>query len=242
MNYFNNKRINALINKELSCILEEYGDIKYAYAIMNKKNPIDMIIINNHPTWFDIYIESNYQLIDPVIIKSLDRVEDFSWDEKIRILSELTLPKIFNAGKKHNIVAGHTFVLHDNKHNLAVLSILEGDSGDAALKNCIKNNREKLQSLLTSIHQKMLSLYQKMEGYSHNKIVMLSPRENEVLYWASSGKTYQEIAIILGIKLSTVKFHIGKVVKKLGVSNAKHAIKLAVELQIIRQVSLIDNS
>ena len=50
------------------------------------------------------------------------------------------------------------------------------------------------------------------------------------------GKTYQEIALILGIKLSTVKFHIGNAVKKLGVTNARHAIRLGIELQLIRPV------
>ncbi|MGL9750687.1 MAG: helix-turn-helix transcriptional regulator [Symbiopectobacterium sp.] len=39
------------------------------------------------------------------------------------------------------------------------------------------------------------------------------------------GKSYQEIAIILAIKLTTVKYHMGNAVKKLCVNNAKHAIK-----------------
>uniref|UniRef100_UPI00384ACE79 helix-turn-helix transcriptional regulator n=1 Tax=Brenneria izbisi TaxID=2939450 RepID=UPI00384ACE79 len=67
---------------------------------------------------------------------------------------------------------------------------------------------------------------------------MFSHRENEILYWASMGKTYPEIAMILDIKISTVKFHIGNVVKKLGVLNAKHAIRLGVELQLIKPVPL----
>ncbi|WP_222409740.1 LuxR C-terminal-related transcriptional regulator, partial [Yersinia aldovae] len=41
-------------------------------------------------------------------------------------------------------------------------------------------------------------------------------------------------SIILGIKRSTVKFHIGNVVRKLGVLNAKHAIRLGIELQLIK--------
>lgn len=233
-NYFNNAHINLILNENLNYSLKEYGDIKYAYAIINKRNPIDIIIINNHSSWFDIYIKSHYQLIDPVIIKSLNRIEDFSWDKNIMILSENTLPKIFNIGKRHNIKKGHTFVLHDNKDNLVLLSILEGEHGDHDLKKCIENNREKLQCLLIYTHQKMLNLYKEIENYNHNGTILLSPRENDTLYWSSLGKTYQEISIILGVKLGTVKFHIGNVVKKLGVSNAKHAIKLAIELKLIR--------
>jgi LuxR family quorum-sensing system transcriptional regulator ExpR len=39
-------------------------------------------------------------------------------------------------------------------------------------------------------------------------------------------ETYQEIAIILDVKARTIKFHIGNIVKKMGVTNAKHAIRL----------------
>jgi LuxR family quorum-sensing system transcriptional regulator ExpR len=52
------------------------------------------------------------------------------------------------------------------------------------------------------------------------------------------GKSYQEIALILGVKLTTIKYHIGNAVKKLGVTNAKHAIRLGMELQLIRPVLL----
>ncbi|MCP1065890.1 helix-turn-helix transcriptional regulator [Serratia symbiotica] len=49
-------------------------------------------------------------------------------------------------------------------------------------------------------------------------------QDNEVLYWSSMGKTYGEIAAIAGISVSTVKFHMGNIVSKLGVSNARQAI------------------
>lgn len=79
----------------------------------------------------------------------------------------------------------------------------------------------------------MLSLYKELEGVTpHGRKILLSPRENEILHWASMGKTYQEIAMILDIGISTVKYHMRNVVSKLGVSNAKHAIKLAAELHL----------
>ena len=45
----------------------------------------------------------------------------------------------------------------------------------------------------------------------------LSPRESDVLAWASQGKTNSEIAAILGISLLTVKKHMEHVLHKLGV-------------------------
>ncbi len=66
---------------------------------------------------------------------------------------------------------------------------------------------------------------------------IFTPREKEVLYWASMGKTYGEIAAISGISVSTVKFHMGNTVVKLGVSNARQAIRRGVELELITPVA-----
>lgn len=94
--------------------------------------------------------------------------------------------------------------------------------------------------LLISAHEKLTSLYREMSRNRNNsksqEADLFSQRENEILHWASMGKTYQEIALILGITTSTVKFHIGNVVKKLGVLNAKHAIRLGVEMNLIKPV------
>lgn len=75
--YYNDTRINLLIQNELNAFFEDYKGVIYAYAIMNKKDPSQMRIINNNPEWFDIYLERKYQFIDPVIIQSLRCVEDF---------------------------------------------------------------------------------------------------------------------------------------------------------------------
>ncbi|WP_227719303.1 helix-turn-helix transcriptional regulator, partial [Yersinia proxima] len=103
-------------------------------------------------------------------------------------------------------------------------------------------NKEKIQMLLIFTHEKMLGLYQSNNDKNDSRNMQIeqryifSPRENEILYWASVGKTYAEISIILGIKRSTVKFHIGNVVRKLGVLNAKHAIRLGIELKLIKPI------
>lgn len=91
--------------------------------------------------------------------------------------------------------------------------------------------------LLISTHEELTARYQAVSNPTDvekmNGKAIFSPRENAILYWASMGKSYQEIALILGIKLATVKYHVGNAVKKLGVTNAKHAIRLGVELQLI---------
>jgi DNA-binding CsgD family transcriptional regulator len=53
----------------------------------------------------------------------------------------------------------------------------------------------------------------------------LTKRESEVLYWAASGKTNQEIAMIVGAAAGTVKKHLQHVYEKLGVPNRTAAVK-----------------
>jgi len=65
----------------------------------------------------------------------------------------------------------------------------------------------------------------------------LTPREHQVLYWASMGKTYGETATILGISVSTVKFHMRNIVSRLGVSNARQAIRLSTELELLTKAA-----
>lgn len=57
----------------------------------------------------------------------------------------------------------------------------------------------------------------------------LTPREAEILLWVSQGKTNPEIAMILGIGLTTVKKHLEAIFAKLGVENRTSAAALALE-------------
>jgi DNA-binding CsgD family transcriptional regulator len=57
------------------------------------------------------------------------------------------------------------------------------------------------------------------DGRPARAVVDLSPREQEVADWVGQGKSNEEIAIILGISAHTVKNHLDKIFRKLGVEN-----------------------
>ncbi|HDL8055209.1 TPA: autoinducer binding domain-containing protein, partial [Yersinia enterocolitica] len=119
--FFKNELINTTIKKQLERKLDKYNNIKYAYAIMNKRNPADFTVISNRIRWFEFYTKNNFQFIDPVILTASHRVTPFSWDENIIINSGFKLPKIFDMAKEYNVINGYTFILHDQNHNLIVL-------------------------------------------------------------------------------------------------------------------------
>jgi LuxR family quorum-sensing system transcriptional regulator ExpR len=115
------------------------------------------------------------------------------------------------------------------------------DSKSIDIEGQIPPNKARLQMLLANIHERITTRNREtVRNNRDNSSVEkdpLSTRENEVLYWASMGKTYHEIAIILDVKVRTVKFHIGNIVKKMGVTNAKHAIRLGAEWQLVKPIT-----
>lgn len=238
--FFDNQAINTSVKEYLERKLVQFNNIKYAYAIMSKRNPADFSIISNRQEWFKVYIENNFQFIDPVLITALYRLTPFSWDENLMLNKGVKVPKLFDMARNHDIINGYTFVLHDHNNNLVVLSIMLDKHCDDNIEEQIQINKDKLQMLLIATHEKLTQLYQDQvrsaDFEEMNTREIFSNRENEIIYWASVGKSYQEIALILGIKLTTVKYHMGNAVKKLGVTNARHAIRLGIELNLIRPV------
>ncbi|MCS3607225.1 helix-turn-helix transcriptional regulator [Erwinia rhapontici] len=239
-NFFSNTTINSIIKRHIEKELSSFNKIKYVYAIMSKSNPADVSIISNRQEWFRIYKQNNFQFIDPVVITALHRITPFSWDENFLLSQGIKSLSFFDMARNHDIINGYTFVLHDQYNNLVMLSIFSENEYDNDIEDIVLENKSKLQLLLILTHEKTTYLYQKLQIDSDfekmNNRNIFSHRENEIIYWVSVGKSYQEIAIITGVKLTTVKYHIANAVKKLGVNNAKHAIRLGVEMKLIRPV------
>lgn len=63
----------------------------------------------------------------------------------------------------------------------------------------------------------------------------VSAREAEVLYWLREGKSNDEIAQLLGISALTVKNHLQRVYRLLGVSNRAHATARCATLRLLER-------
>ncbi|MDB5936300.1 MAG: Helix-turn-helix transcriptional regulator [Massilia sp.] len=60
----------------------------------------------------------------------------------------------------------------------------------------------------------------------------LSARETEILGWVREGKSNYEVGCILGISALTVKNHLQRIYRTLGVSNRTHALSRCLSLQL----------
>lgn len=234
-----NKAIQEILQDYISRKLNAYSGAEFAYTVLNKKKPDEMIIISTYPDeWVNHYRSNNFQLTDPVILNAFRRTSPFAWDENLTLISDIKFTRIFSLSKRYNIVNGFTLVLHDHMHNLALLSVIVTSLEMKSLENRLSTEKAELQMVLIDINEQMYrlagsALTEKIQQRAESKKGIFSARENEVLYWVSVGKTYGEIAIITGISLSTVKFHMRNVFNKLGVNNARQAMALAVELGLI---------
>lgn len=231
-NYFSDSEKNSYIKENLERRIEKFGKISHAYAVMDKKNTDNILVINNISDEFaNEYLENKYQNIDPVVITALNRVTSFIWDANLKINSHWPMDKVF-IWKSYGFLCGHTFVLHDYHNNMATLSLYYDKYLMADVGDMIETHKNDFQGILLDIHEMLLQVYRKSEEVAAAN-TLLSTREAEILYWSSTGKTYAEVAEMLQLTVSTIKFHMGKTVKKLGVKNAKHAISLASELNLI---------
>lgn len=232
--FFSDTQKNQHIKEYLDKKLAQYAKVNYGYFMMDKRNTDNIVIISDLPDYFaDVYLENKQQNIDPIIINSLNRVSSFQWDENLMINSQWKLTTIFDTVKPHyNIVSGQTFILHTPDNTIALLSLYVNRFLMPDINDNITNHRDEIQGLLIHVYEMLIHLYNEKKDKT-NPIHELTSRETEILYWSGTGKTYTEIAHILNITVSTVKFHMSKVVKKLGVKNAKHAISLSIELNII---------
>ena len=66
----------------------------------------------------------------------------------------------------------------------------------------------------------------------------VSAREAEILHWVREGKSNHEIGQILGISGLTVKNHLQRLYRLLGVSNRAHAIARGMALQLFEPLAL----
>lgn len=232
--YFSDTEKNNHIKEYLEKNLVKYGGINYGYFMIDKRDFDKIVIISDLPDYFtDIYLKNQHQNIDPIIINALNQVSPLVWDGKLKIHSQWTLSKIFDSVKPHhNIISGQTFILHGPNNNMALLSLYVNKFLEPESYDKITKHKHELQGLLIHVYEMLTHLYNCKKDEENRLINELTFRETEILHLSSTGKTYPEIASMLNITVSTVKFHMAKVIKKLGVKNAKHAIRLCTELNL----------
>lgn len=88
---------------------------------------------------------------------------------------------------------------------------------------------------LAAVATRFLSAHQEAKGALHAEPgdLSLTRREVQCLKWAAAGKTDLEVGLILGLSISTVRFHLRNAAAKLGANGRAQVVQLAVGLGYI---------
>ncbi len=194
----------------------------------------DPSVITSYPkNWTEHYFDEQYQEVDPLLHQSRALRPAFLWDGRAE-------PRTTRSAKERRFIdhalslkvrTGLTVPISAGYGRFAAFT-LAVDDRSAALDRLIENSREQLQIMGFAYHAHLKARIADAlirDGGSP----FLSLRERQCLGWASSGKTMQEMAAILGVTPRVVKFHHDNGRKKLGASTLAHAVALALRRDLL---------
>jgi len=216
------------IKQALEAEVCNQGFNKFALFTAKKSNLSTALFLTNYPNdLVEKYKKNRSQLHDPIVRYGLHSVRPFSWAECLRKGNEGLIDKNQTRSGGDFYTDGYGFTLNDNNGFFSLLCVTDSENTDITH---MERRKADLQMLLIRVHELLMRCPKIIDFFSPpSPVESLTQREQEILRWASKGKTYAEISLIAAISERTVKFHMANIVEKLEVSNAKHAISKAQE-------------
>lgn len=190
-------------------------DQQFSQMVLAKRWPVE---------WFSLYTEKCYDRVDPVIRMCRQTVNPFEWSEApYDAEREPGAAEVMRRAVDFRMSRGFVVPIHGLTGYEAGISI--------AGVHLDLNARSK-----PALH--LMAMY----GFDHIRRLLdpaphpstrLTPREREVIAWASQGKSAWEIGEILSITQRTVEEHLATAARKLGAVNRTHAVAIAIRQRII---------
>lgn len=182
--------------------------------------------------WLAHYNANRYQSADPVWQRLLQSRTPFFWGDVVdRIKTDTRLSehqakaslRVMNEAAEAGVAdgIGISYVNGFGELTAVALSRTKGE------KERRYKDMAEVFLLATFFHEKFRSFF------TTPNVPALTPREREVLLWASENKTDGDIGAVLNVSAATVRFHWKNIFQKLGVSGRLPAVIKAIHLQII---------
>jgi len=181
------------------------------------------LLVSNHPAcWQQLYRRHGYQCIDPFLRYARSCPLPFLWRDVGPRTSCCSPDAAFLAcARRHGIdvCRGASIPIHVRGEQLSLFSFSQAVNGrgrDISVRDALL-----LSGVATTLHLRVGQLVAGCRPQS------LTRRERECLLWASRGKVQEEIALILGLRPRTVRFHQENAMCKLGARNIAAAVAVA---------------
>jgi DNA-binding CsgD family transcriptional regulator len=186
--------------------------------------------------WFELpkhypeaYIENKWERIDPILPASRKVRVAFSWSDALAgVKLNRAQQAFFHECHGLQVRNGIVIPLHgpDSRCDIFSLSRRTDEAPDA--KRLRLTYAVAVQTWCRFLELSGTGL--RIDSQLHSRV---TERELEVLRWIKAGKTNQEIAEILNIKLKSVEFHVHNVLNKLGAPNRISAVVMALQNGLI---------
>lgn len=199
-----------MIEKALNDYLTQIKAKYYAAFIIDQVHGPSVISnINSQHVYFEF--------ADSLFLETRDALTPIVWK-----IEDVRCWDINNLAQNYNVKNAISFFIKI-KSNFVVFSFYFDEMEANTLKEYSDNEKK--------IYKDIYCIF---DNYYKTKApVKLTTRELEILNLSKIGKTYSEIATILGVSERTVRFHTNNVTKKLDASSIKYAIFKATAAGII---------
>lgn len=215
--------------------VERRGFSMFTYILLigpEEHNPTHSFWVSSYPrNWTEHYLQEDFGPHDLVVRNAAMSTTPFLWSElPRRYLLTKTQRLVFETGKDAGLSSGATVPIRGPGKVLATFSVASEEDNEE-FRRLFKNHRHEIHMLATYAHERLMQL---KVGDFRYKEHLLSAREIEVLTWAASGKSNEEIGIILTVSSETIKSHLANICRKFNVYRREHAISIALTHGIIQ--------
>lgn len=211
------------------CRLGGFKHATYMGARLGAKTYDDPFVRTTYEAdWIKRYLTRSYMPIDPIIREGFSRSLPFRWDE-IQIGDEAEAAFFAEAAQFDVGVNGFSCPIRDKDNRMALVSVSTSMTGQDWNDYC-RQNIDALVEISYALHRIAIE----EQGFSM-KHPPLSPRELEVLWWTTKGKSAAEIASILALRPHTVAAYMRSARYKLNAATIAQAVSKAISSGLISE-------
>ncbi len=184
----------------------------------------DGLIYNNRPeTYIEHYERKNYLQKDPVMLAVRDEYSPFAWTDVRQKLSSRSAQHIIDEGRDFGATDGLMIPIRTAAGRVSIFSPCGRDP------NLSPRARSAMEIIGIYSHQALQRALLRERRTSATPIP-LTAREREVLTWVATGKSDDEIGMILGIGRETVTTYVENAKRKLDATKRVYAVIQALRL------------
>jgi DNA-binding CsgD family transcriptional regulator len=214
----------------LKTIAADIGLSHIAYLRLSPDKSADICllvaVVTYSRLWQHRYFVKKYMLNDPVLSYGRLAIHPFDWENLS--LDDPATKAFFADALNHSVGRNGLSIPLRNRRGVFALVSFTSDLPKDEWETYKASNMRGLQ-LLSVLIDSAANINSKLPPVP----VQLSIREEQCLLWAARGKTYQEIAEILGLAFGSVKTHLDGARHKLRCVNLTHTAAVAFATGVI---------